>query len=118
MIRFQQDMKLHFAAIPARDPGTTVDELNAFLSSHRIVGVEKHLVGEGGASYWAGWLESSSASEDAHLTRRSSRPCRPRPVRRTARGSRRASSALYGARERASALPFSGAGDRCLCGGR
>lgn len=46
-------MKLHFATIPAREPGSAASELNAFLAQHRVVGVEKHLVGEPGSAYWA-----------------------------------------------------------------
>lgn len=46
-------MKLHFATVPARDPGDAAVELNTFLARHRVVGVEKHLVGETGAAFWA-----------------------------------------------------------------
>jgi len=46
-------MSHHFFAIPALDPATAQDELNAFCARHRVVTVEKHFVPAGVDSHWA-----------------------------------------------------------------
>ena len=54
-------MKLHFATILAREPGSAASELNAFLARHRVVGAEKHLVGEPGSAR-PGWMRTRESS--------------------------------------------------------
>jgi superfamily II DNA helicase RecQ len=46
-------MKLRFFTIPMQDGLHEADELNAFLSSHRILSVERHFVADGSNSTWA-----------------------------------------------------------------
>ena len=46
-------MKFSFFAIPALAPGDTEAELNRFLGSHRVVSVDRELVIQGQAAYWA-----------------------------------------------------------------
>ena len=45
-------MKYAFFSVPAHG-GEAVKELNAFCSSHRVLGIDKHFVVDGQASYWA-----------------------------------------------------------------
>lgn len=46
-------MKFRFFTVPAQNPATEQDELNAFCAQHRVVAVEKQFVPNGGASFWA-----------------------------------------------------------------
>jgi superfamily II DNA helicase RecQ len=46
-------MKLRFFTIRIQDAGPEAEELNAFLSSHRILSVERHFVANGSHSTWA-----------------------------------------------------------------
>jgi len=46
-------MKFEFFSIPACSPGQRQQELNAFLSSHRVAAIEKQFVADGEQSYWA-----------------------------------------------------------------
>ncbi len=46
-------MRLHFFAIPALDPGDAQAELDGFMGSHRVVGVDRQLVQDGPGSFWA-----------------------------------------------------------------
>ncbi len=46
-------MKLRFFTVRMQDVGQEAEELNAFLSSHRILSVERHFVADGGNSAWA-----------------------------------------------------------------
>lgn len=50
-------MELRFFSIPARDPGAFGEELNRFLRGHRVLQVQRELVCEGGASWWAVCVE-------------------------------------------------------------
>lgn len=57
-------MKYTFFTIPARYPASAQDELNAFLSRHRIVYVDKQLVADGADSFWSicvSWLDGEAA---------------------------------------------------------
>ncbi|MFZ4768412.1 MAG: hypothetical protein ACOYMN_25985 [Roseimicrobium sp.] len=40
-------------SIPALDPGEGTEEMNHFLRGHRILSVEKRLVGSDAAAFWA-----------------------------------------------------------------
>jgi len=58
-------MKYEFFSIPALDPGPDQEELNAFISSHRIATVEKQFVTNGEQSFWAicvSYVESNKKS--------------------------------------------------------
>lgn len=46
-------MRLHFIAVPVLGGGAAEQELNQFLASHRVVGVDRHLVADGARSAWA-----------------------------------------------------------------
>lgn len=46
-------MKMQFFLIPIRDPHDATDELNAFLSSHRVVHTERQFVADGANSLWS-----------------------------------------------------------------
>lgn len=46
-------MRFHFAAVPVHGSAEAERELNVFLGSHRVVGVERHLVADGTQSGWA-----------------------------------------------------------------
>lgn len=45
-------MRFHVATIPVIGGAEAERELNAFLASHRVVAVERHLVTDGPASLW------------------------------------------------------------------
>ena len=58
-------MALQFFTIPTRDPGPAQAELNALLSSKRVIVVERRFVEQGENSFWTvcvDYLASSSAS--------------------------------------------------------
>ncbi len=46
-------MQLMMFAIPALNPGTAVEEMNRFLRSHRVLSVDRQLVGGDTKAYWA-----------------------------------------------------------------
>jgi superfamily II DNA helicase RecQ len=46
-------MRFHFMAIPVLHSEAGEDELNHFLATHRVLGVERQLVQDGGRSAWA-----------------------------------------------------------------
>ena len=46
-------MRFHFASIAVEDSGEAERELNTFLATHRVLGVERHLVPDGPRSRWA-----------------------------------------------------------------
>jgi superfamily II DNA helicase RecQ len=46
-------MKLRFFTVRIEGDGSEADELNGFLSSHRILSVERHFVADGVNSAWA-----------------------------------------------------------------
>jgi hypothetical protein len=46
-------MRFHFAAIPVHGGADAEQALNAFLSSHRALNVERHLIADGVQSVWA-----------------------------------------------------------------
>jgi len=46
-------MRFHFAAVPVHGNAEVERELNVFLGSHRVLGVERHLVADGAQSVWA-----------------------------------------------------------------
>ena len=46
-------MKMRFFAVPALAPGEIQEEINSFLSSHRVLSVERRLVDGQGDAYWA-----------------------------------------------------------------
>ncbi len=66
-------MRFRFFTIPAMSPGAAEQELNRFVAGHRVSNVDRELVVDGAASFWAvcvTWIDGEpSASADA--TRRS-----------------------------------------------
>ena len=50
-------MQFRFFMIPAADAGAQAEELNAFLRGHRVVSVQRELVGQAGGSCWAVCVE-------------------------------------------------------------
>ena len=46
-------MKLRFFTIPVYGGPQASDELNSFLSSHRVLSIERHLIVDGSNSAWA-----------------------------------------------------------------
>ena len=46
-------MKYSFFTIPVRDPGQAQDELNSFLTQHRVVSVVKEFINNGANSCWS-----------------------------------------------------------------
>ncbi len=46
-------MRLHFTVIPVYGGETVAAALDRFLVSHRILDVQRHLIGDGPASAWA-----------------------------------------------------------------
>lgn len=58
-------MALRFFTIPVAQPEPTASELNSFLANHRVLVVERHLIDQGGGSFWAvcvDYLEGSPVS--------------------------------------------------------
>jgi hypothetical protein len=46
-------MRFHFAAVPVHGSAEAQRELNVFLGSHRVLGVERYLVADGAQTVWA-----------------------------------------------------------------
>ncbi|MEE8526802.1 MAG: HRDC domain-containing protein [Thermoanaerobaculia bacterium] len=46
-------MKEKFFAVPALDPADAEEELNHFLSGHRVLAIDRQLVHDSTAAYWA-----------------------------------------------------------------
>jgi superfamily II DNA helicase RecQ len=58
-------MKLKFFTISASFPAVGEEELNRFLAGHRISDIERHLVTDGSASFWAvcvTWIDGDAAT--------------------------------------------------------
>ena len=46
-------MKVKFFSVPALDPGAAEEDLNRFLGGHRVLAVDRQLVHDRSAAYWA-----------------------------------------------------------------
>jgi superfamily II DNA helicase RecQ len=46
-------MQLKMFSIPALDPGDAVEEMNVFLRTHRILSLDRRLVGADATAFWA-----------------------------------------------------------------
>ena len=46
-------MQLKMFSIPALDPGEATEEMNRFLRGHRVLSIEKRLVGADASAFWA-----------------------------------------------------------------
>jgi superfamily II DNA helicase RecQ len=46
-------MQLKMFSVCALQPADSVEEMNSFLRAHRVLSLEKHLVGTDGAAFWA-----------------------------------------------------------------
>jgi hypothetical protein len=64
-------MRFHFAAVPVHGSAEARRELNTFLGSHRVLGVERHLVADGARSIWAICVSYTDAA--ARMSRPSTR---------------------------------------------
>ena len=56
-------MRLHFATIPMHDGESEEEALNAFLASHRVIGIERQFVVDGPRSAWAvcvSWVDGEA----------------------------------------------------------
>lgn len=65
-------MRFRFFTIPAMSPGAAEEDLNRFVAGHRVSNVERQLVVDGAASFWAvcvTWIEGE-ASHAADAGRR------------------------------------------------
>ena len=66
---FGETMQLKMFSIPALDPGEGTEEMNRFLRGHRVLSVEKRLVGGDASAFWlvlqiaAAPFRASSSSE-------------------------------------------------------
>jgi hypothetical protein len=57
-------MRVHFFVIPVFGSREAQDELNGFLSSHRVIAIDRELVSDGPRSAWAvavTWIEGGRA---------------------------------------------------------
>lgn len=54
---FFHKMQLKMFSIPALDPGEGTEEMNRFLRAHRVLSVEKRLVGADAAAFWSVCVE-------------------------------------------------------------
>jgi superfamily II DNA helicase RecQ len=66
-------MPLRFFVVPIRDDGSMENEVNGFLSSHRILAVERHWVDRGADSYWSlciDYLDGSPSPATARSSKR------------------------------------------------
>lgn len=52
-IKIFEPMQLKMFAVPALQPADAVEEMNVFLRAHRVLSLEKHLVGTDGGAFWA-----------------------------------------------------------------
>ncbi|MCG8455333.1 MAG: HRDC domain-containing protein [Holophagales bacterium] len=64
-------MKIKFFSVPALDPGDGERELNRFLAQHRVASVERELVADGQASFWAVSVTYLAPERSAPAERRS-----------------------------------------------
>lgn len=75
-------MRLHFAHIPAESPGPAEAELNAFLASHRVTAIDRHVVTTGPTPFWAiavTWLEDRASPDVKRGDRPDYRELLPEP---------------------------------------
>ena len=63
-------MELHFFAIPALDPQTAEDQLNRFLSSSPVAGVDRQFVADGANSFWSVCVQLAAAGPAAEKPRK------------------------------------------------
>ena len=54
---FFHKMQLKMFSIPALDPGEGTEEMNRFLRAHRVLSVEKRLVGADASAFWSVCVE-------------------------------------------------------------
>jgi len=60
-------MRLKFFTVPALDPGAAEEDLNRFLGSHRVSGVDRHLVTEANGVYWSVCVSYLAAPDSAQV---------------------------------------------------
>jgi hypothetical protein len=46
-------MAFHIFTVPIQDDGRALEQLNAFLRSHKILSVDRRWVEQGAASFWS-----------------------------------------------------------------
>ena len=52
-VKIFEGMQLKMFSVPALQPADAVEEMNSFLRAHRVLSLEKHLVGTDAAAFWA-----------------------------------------------------------------
>jgi hypothetical protein len=75
-------MKFHFAAVPVHGSADAQREMNAFLGSHRVLGVERHLVADGAQSVWAICVSYTDATSHHTAVHDTTNPGRSGPGRK------------------------------------
>lgn len=63
-------MELRFFTIPALDPGVAEEELNRFLASHPVAGVERQWVSDGQRSFWSVCVQLASSGATTQKPRK------------------------------------------------
>lgn len=75
-------MRFHFATVPVHSSAEVERELNVFLGSHRVLGVERHLVADGAQSVWAICVSYTDTTSHHAASHDLSRPSRSGPGRK------------------------------------
>jgi hypothetical protein len=60
-------MAYRFFVIPARSPETAESELNSFLGSHALMGIDRRFVDDGERSYWSICVEYGTSASGGGL---------------------------------------------------
>ncbi len=58
-------MRFHFVAIPVQGGAGAEEALNAFLGSHRLLSLKRHLIADGAQSIWAICVTYTDATSPA-----------------------------------------------------
>jgi len=75
-------MRFHFATVPVHGSAEVERELNVFLGSHRVLGVERQLVADGAQSVWAICVAYTDATSHHATSQDPSNPSRSGPGRK------------------------------------
>ncbi len=63
-------MRVRFFSVPAREPNVVEEDLNRLLAAHRVLTIDRHLVADGAASFWAVCVTYLDGGHGAPLGRR------------------------------------------------
>lgn len=64
-------MRLRFFSIPALAPEQASEEVSTFLSTHRVLGIDRRFVDAGADSYWAICVTYTATKDAGNPARRS-----------------------------------------------